>query len=140
MDAIEKGARTVGGFEVLNIPVGQAILLLAGLGINDVLVPVLSKFLKMPILSGAALSVISKLPVVENVIGKTLGDVLAATAIATGIDEQLAIRERTKAWVATLVSKASVVTSGAPAAVSTGRDTGLLNEYERRVLSIAKAQ
>ena len=149
MEIIEKGLSKVGKFEVVNIPVGQAVLLLAGLGLNDIMVPALTSFLKMPILSGAAISVISKLPVVEKFIGPTLSDVLAATAIATGIDEQFQLRNRTKSMVSGLLSKvgvSTVATTGVntQAAVSTrgvalGKDFGMMSEPERRILATMRA-
>jgi len=153
MDAIEKALSRVGDVKVANIPIGQALLLLAGLGISDILVPIGSKFLKVPMLSGAVMSVLVKLPVVSRIIGRTLSDVLAATSIATGLDEQFAIRERARGLVGGLVSKIGINTAGvrsrlagvktgaataAPARVSLGQDFGLMSEPERRILATLK--
>ena len=141
MSAIEKGVSRVGKIKVANIPLGQSILLLAGLGISEALVTPLNTFLKMPILSGAALSVVAKLPVVSRLIGPTLSDVLAATSIATGLDQQLQVRERSKNLVLGLLGKVGVKTAGvaalagpAPARVSLGQDFGPVSEQERRIL------
>ena len=141
MSAIEKGVSRVGKIKVANIPLGQSILLLAGLGISEALVTPLNTFLKMPILSGAALSVVAKLPVVSRLIGPTLSDVLAATSIATGLDQQLQVRERSKNLVLGLLGKVGVKTAKAaalagpaPARVSLGQDFGPVSEQERRIL------
>lgn len=142
MKAIENITGKVGDFKLMNIPLGQAMLLLAGLGLNDIMVPMLTNVLKMPILSGAAISVVTKLPIVENFIGPTLADVLAATAIATGIDEQIQLRSRTKNLVAGLIGKIGVpvATAGvnlgaAPRKVALGADLGMVSEPERRILA-----
>jgi len=144
MEAIERGVSRIGEIKVANIPIGQSILLLAGLGISDVLVPVGTRFLKMPILSGAAWSVIMKLPVVSRLIGPTLSDVLSATSVATGIDSQFQIRARAQGLVSGLVSRAGLAgvakaeLAGPAARVSLGQDLGLLSEPERRMLSTYK--
>jgi hypothetical protein len=143
MEAIERGVSRIGEIKVMNIPVGQAILLLAGLGINDALVPVVTNFLKFPALSGAALSIVTKLPFVSRFLGPTLSDVLSATAITVGIDEQFAIRRRVKNLVSGLTSRVGVRTSGVelegtpstPSRVSLGQDFGPISEQERRILA-----
>lgn len=142
MNALEKGVSKIGRIKVANIPLGQSILLLAGLGISEALITPVNTFLKMPVLSGAALSVIVKLPMVSRLIGPTLSDVLAATSIATGLDQQLLIRSRAKNLVSGLLSKVGVSTAGVelgavrPAIkrVALGQDFGSVSEQERRIL------
>ena len=142
MNAIEKGVSKIGKIKVANVPLGQSILLLAGLGISEALVPLLTPFLKVPALSGGALSVVVKLPIVSRLIGPTLSDVLSATSIAVGLDQTLNIRERAKGLVAGLVGRVGVKTAGvraalagpAPARVSLGQDFGSVSEQERRIL------
>lgn len=142
MAAIEKGISRIGKIKVANVPVGQSILLLAGLGMSEALVPLLTPFLKIPALSGGALSVIVKLPMVSRLIGPTLSDVLSATSIAVGLDQTLNIRERAKGLVSGLVGRLGVKTAGARAAlsgpaperVSLGQDFGPVSEQERRIL------
>ena len=142
MNAIEKGVSKIGKIKVANVPLGQSILLLAGLGISEALVPLLTPFLKVPALSGGALSVVVKLPIVSRLIGPTLSDVLSATSIAVGLDQTLNIRERAKGLVAGLVGRVGVKTQGvraalagpAPARVSLGQDFGSVSEQERRIL------
>ena len=97
----------------------------------------------MPILSGAAWSVIVKLPIVSRLIGPTLSDVLSATSVATGIDLQFKIRARAQGLVSGLVSKAGLAgvkteLAGQPARVSLGQDLGMLSEPERRLLATYK--
>lgn len=141
MRAIESGVSRIGRIKVANVPVGQSILLLAGLGVSEALVPLLTPFLKIPALSGGALSVIVKLPMVSRLIGPTLSDVLAATSIAVGLDQTLLIRDRAKNLVSGLVGRLGVKTAGvaalagpAPARVSLGQDFGPVSEQERRIL------
>jgi len=142
MKAIESGVSRIGKIKVANVPLGQSILLLAGLGISEALVPLLTPFLKIPALSGGALSVIVKLPMVSRIIGPTLSDVLSATSIAVGLDQTLRIRERAQSLVSGLVGRLGVKTAGvraalagpAPARVSLGQDFGAVSEQERRIL------
>jgi len=142
MKAIESGVSRIGKIKVANVPLGQSILLLAGLGISEALVPLLTPFLKIPALSGGALSVIVKLPMVSRIIGPTLSDVLSATSIAVGLDQTLRIRERAQGLVSGLVGRLGVKTAGArvalaspaPARVSLGQDFGAVSEQERRIL------
>ena len=142
MSAIEKGVSRVGKIKVANIPLGQSILLLAGLGISEALIPLLTPFLKIPALSGGALSVVVKLPMVSRLIGPTMSDVLSATSIAVGLDQTLQIRERAKGLVSGLVGRLGVKTAKvkgtlagpAPARVSLGQDFGPVSEQERRIL------
>jgi len=142
MNAIEKGVSRIGKIKVANVPLGQSILLLAGLGISEALVPLLTPFLKVPALSGGALSVVVKLPIVSRLIGPTLSDVLSATSIAVGLDQTLNIRARAQSFVAGLVGRVGVKTAGvkaalagpAPARVSLGQDFGSVSEQERRIL------
>lgn len=143
MNAIEKGVSRIGDIKVAKIPLGQSILLLAGLGISEALLPPLTTFLKMPVLSGAALSIVVKLPMVSRLIGPTLSDVLAATSIATGLDQQLSIRARSKNLVSGLLGRVGVSTAGVelgaaarPAIkrVALGQDFGPVSEQERRIL------
>lgn len=144
MKAIESGVSRIGKIKVANIPLGQSILLLAGLGISEALIPLLTPFLKVPALSGGALSVIVKLPMISRIIGPTLSDVLSATSIAVGLDQSLLIRERANRLVSGLVGKIGVKTAGialrgtptsSPARVSLGQDFGPISEQERRILS-----
>jgi len=142
MNVIEKGVSKIGKIKVANVPLGQSILLLAGLGISEALVPLLTPFLKVSALSGAALSVVVKLPMVSRLIGPTLSDVLSATSLAVGLDQTLNIRARAQSLVAGLVSKVGVSTAGvktalagtAPSRVSLGQDFGSVSEQERRIL------
>ena len=144
MRAIESGVSRIGKIKVANVPLGQSILLLAGLGISEALVPLLTPLLKIPALSGAALSVVVKLPVVSRLIGHTMSDVLSATSVAVGLDQTLRIRERAQGLVSSLVGRIGVRTQGAraalsgaspaPARVSLGQDFGPVSEQERRIL------
>ena len=141
MRAIESGVSRIGKIKVANVPLGQSILLLAGLGISEALIPLLTPFLKIPALSGGALSVVVKLPIVSRLIGPTLSDVLSATSIAVGLDQTLNIRERAKGLVSGLVgrvglkgARATALAGPAPARVSLGQDFGAVSEQERRIL------
>ena len=142
MRAIESGVSRIGKIKVANIPLGQSILLLAGLGISEALVPLLTPYLKIPVLSGGALSVVAKLPIVSRLIGPTMSDVLSATSIAVGLDQTLRIRERAQGLVSGLVGKLGVRTKEvkaalagpAPERVSLGQDFGPVSEQERRIL------
>jgi len=113
------------------------------LGINDALVPLLSAYLKVPALSGAILSVIASLPAVRRIVGPTLSDVLSATAIAVGLNEQFQIRERTQSFVSGILGRLAPKTAGTSElagteSVSLGQNESLLTEQERRILATMK--
>ena len=80
--------------QVAGIPVGNAILLLAGLGTSDVLVPILNRFINIPAVSGAAISAIVQLPMIRRLIGDSAAAVLSATSMAVGLEQQLQVRAR----------------------------------------------
>jgi len=149
MAIIESTAARIKRIEVAKIPLGQAALLLAGLGISDVLVGSISGITRMPgVISGPALAVISQLSVVKKLIGSTMAGVLAATAVAVGIDQQIGLREKTSALVSRIVpgraplaglkSRLSAASSAAPSrpsAVLGQVPEELLSEQERRIIS-----
>lgn len=143
MEALERLSSRIGEIKVGNVAVGQSFLLLAGLGINDALVPLLSAYLKVPALSGAILSVIASLPAVRRIVGPTLSDVLSATAIAVGLNEQFQIRERTQSFVSGILGRLAPKTAGTSElagteSVSLGQNESLLTEQERRILATMK--
>lgn len=150
MAAIENIASRIKGVKVAKIPIGQAALLLAGLGISDVLVGSISGITKMPgLISGPALAILLQLGAVKKLVGSTMADVLAATAVAVGIDQQIALREKTSALVGRIVPGRAPLAglksrlSSAPRVVPSPKTSTalgqvpeeLLSEQERRIIS-----
>jgi len=146
MEAIERIAGKVGAFKVADVPVGQAALLLTGLGLSEGLLPLLTPMLKQPVLSGAALAVIARLPIVKRILGTTISDVLMATAMAVGLDQQINIRGRMQGYVASLVGRITPTAGISAKTAGTGgagkaspilgeNNERMLTEQERRMLS-----
>lgn len=146
MDAVESLAAKVDRFEVAQIPVGKAALLLTGLGLNQALVPVLAGLLKgiplSSLISGGGLAVLARLGIVKRVIGPTMSNVLMATAIAVGVDQEVDLSGKVQALVSRIIPGA--VTAGVPATTAgvegSSTPTALgqapaLTEQERRILS-----
>jgi len=90
--SLENITAKVKAVKVAGIPLGDAILILFGLGLNDALIPVATRLVKMPIISGGA---------------STLANVISATAVATGVDQQIALRARIHSLVTSLVGRAA---------------------------------
>lgn len=154
MIGLQRVSEKIKKIKLAGIPVGNALLLLVGLGLNDALVPAASKILKAPILAGAGIAFLAKIKIVEKFLGPTLADVLSATAIATGIEDQISLRGRTHALVASLVGKISPTAgisalkgtsaSNSAAAPASPATTTLgqvdISEQESRILSTLKAR
>lgn len=145
MEAIERMSARIKDIKLAGVPVGDALLILVGLGINDALVPAATRLVRAPIISGGLIAFLSKLPMIERFIGPTLASVISATAVATGIEDQIALRGRTHAIVSSLVGRVAPIagiakTAGAspsPAPVSLGQ---VISEQERRILESLKAR
>ena len=151
MAVIESTVARIKRIEVAKIPLGQAALLLAGLGISDVLVGSITGITRLPaMLSGPVLAIVSQLGAVKKIIGSTMADVLAATAVAVSIDQTIGLRDRTKALVGRIVpggaplaglrSRLAGISTSAAAAARPSASLGqlpeeLLSEQERRIIS-----
>jgi len=144
--SLENITAKVKAVKVAGIPLGDAILILFGLGLNDALIPVATRLVKMPIISGGAIAVLSKLPVIERFLGSTMANVISATAVATGVDQQIALRARIHSLVSSLVGRAAPTAgvsalagpSKSSAPVSLGQAE--VSEPERRILEALKAR
>lgn len=147
MDAIESLASRVEEFDVAQVPVGKSALLLTGLGLNEALVPVVSALLRgiplSSLISGGGLAFLARLGPVKRILGPTMSNVLMATAIAVGIDNEIDMTGKVRALVSSIVPGAGAATSGVPAqtagaesspAVGLGQAEAL-TEQERRILS-----
>ena len=145
MNGLERVASRVKETKIFGIPIGDSLLLLIGLGVNDALIPTISRIIPVPqlsgLLGGAAIGVISKLPIVERFLGSTMANVISATAVATGIDYQLGLRAKVQSLVSSIMPArtAGVITSGAstPQAVSLGQ---AVSEQEKRILEALKSR
>ena len=144
MNTLERISSRIQDVKVFNVPIGDAILLLAGLGINDALVPAISKFIPIPNLSavigGSAIGAISKLPAVERILGPTMSNVISATAVATGLDYQIGIRDKVRNLVSSITGgKTTTVSTGGISAIESSPAVSLgqadISEQERRILA-----
>ena len=136
---LEDIAKRVGAVELYKIPVGKAILLLAGLGISETLIPTASALTRLPpIATGPALAIVSQLPITKRFLGDTMATVIATTAVAIAVDQQLNIRGRTAALVASITGRlAPAPTAGPAAPVAMGQvaPAALMSEQERRTMA-----
>lgn len=153
MQSLEKISEKIKNIKLAKIPLGEAILILLGLGVSDALIPATTRFVRSPIISGGLVAFLAKMPIVERFLGSTFANVLAATAAATGIEDQIALRGRTHAMVSGLVGRvapmAGIVApratanmgSPAPAPVTTASLGQVdVSEQERRILSSLKGK
>jgi len=115
------------------------------LGVNEAIVPTVARLIRLsnlPSVVGAGLGIIAKMPAVERFLGPTLANVLSATAIAEGIDEQFNIRARAEATLSRLlpggVATAGVETSGVAEVAKLGQVE--ISEQERRIVSAIRAR
>ena len=145
MNGLERISSRIKETKIFGIPIGDSLLLLIGLGVNDALIPAVSKIIPIPqvsgLLGGTAIGIISKIPVVERLLGPTMANVISATAVATGVDYQIGLRSKVQSLVSSLMPArtAGVLTSGTsqqPAPVSLGQAE--VSEQERRILSTYK--
>ncbi len=142
---LERFTSTIKNLKIANIPVGDAILLLIGLGVNEAIVPTVARLIRLgnlPSVVGAGLGIIAKMPAVERFLGPTLANVLSATAIAEGIDEQFNVRAKTEAVLSKFlpggVATAGVETSGVEETAKLGQAE--VSEQERRIVSAFRAR
>ena len=138
---LENISAKVKNTKVFGVPIGDAILLLVGLGVSDALIPIVNKVAKLPIISGAGLAALVKIPAVEKVLGPTMSNVLSATSIAVGTDEQFAVRGKVESLLSSvtgvvpgLAPSTPVHTSGIPESISTPVVNNM-SEQERRILA-----
>jgi len=142
---LERLTSTIKNLKIANIPVGDALLLLIGLGVNEAIIPTISRLIRLgnlPSVVGAGLGVVVKMPAVEKFLGPTLANVLSATAIAEGIDEQFNVRAKTEAVLSKFlpggVATAGVETSGIEEVAKLGQAE--VSEQERRIVSAIRAR
>ena len=141
MNGLESISSRVKESKIFGIPIGDSLLLLIGLGINDALIPAVSRLIPIPqvsgLLGGAALGVVSKLPIVERFLGPTMANVISATAVAVGLDQQLAVRAKVQSLLSSVmpVKTAGIVTSEASQAVPVSLGQADVSEQERRILA-----
>jgi len=142
--SLERITSRVKETKVLGVPIGDAMLLLIGLGVSEAIVPVLTRFVKFPIISGAGIGVIAKLPAIERLLGPTAANVISATALATGLDHQIALRDKIQTIVSSIVGKISpvatsgAITSGVTQPISLGQAD--VSEQERRILETLRVR
>ena len=134
---LEGIATKIKGVKVAGLPIGDAALLLAGFGINDVIVPTVTTLTKLniPIVVGPGVALLTQLGAVKKILGPTMANALAITAIMIGVDEQIGLRAKTRSLVSSLVGRVlPAPTAGAPAqpTASLGQAPVFVSEQERR--------
>ncbi|OQX87768.1 MAG: hypothetical protein B6D55_02345 [Candidatus Omnitrophica bacterium 4484_70.2] len=141
---LERLTSTVKNLRIADIPVGDAILLLIGLGVNEAVIPTIARLIRLgnlPSVVGAGLGIVVKMPAVERFLGPTLANVLSATAIAEGIDQQFNVRARTESVLSKFlpgVSTSGIETSGIEEVAKLGQAE--VSEQERRIVSAYKVR
>ncbi len=147
MNGLERIASRVKETKIFGVPVGDALLLLIGLGVNEVLVPTLGSLIRLPNLpavTGAGIGVIAKLPVVERFLGPTMGNVLSATALATGLDHQIGVKAKVQSLISRILPAGTATAGAITSGVSTSQAVSLgqaeVSEQERRILETLKVR
>lgn len=141
---LEKLVGKIKDTKFAGVPIGDALLLLVGLGINDALVPTLTRLVKFPILSGASIAFLSKLPMSERFLGPTMANVISATAIAVGVEDTIALKARVQAFISSITGRiaptAGAITSGASSNTPVSLGQVNISEQERRILETLKVK
>jgi len=112
--AIATAIEPIAKFEIMDAPVGKAIVMTAGMGVFDALKGFLRQWIP-PIASGLLIGIaLPQVGFVKRMLGPTATELLSLAVIADTINDQFALQQKVGDWVAGIVKPGSRVISTSP--------------------------